>query len=83
VVDRLERIHVVLLELDSPIDKLSDVGVDVGRPEAHLGVIGFVAAAAAVDPALGRSPRSLLGRVDVLLANGRIENVQQALQIPA
>jgi hypothetical protein len=39
-------------------------------------VIGFVAAAAAVDPALGRSPRSLLGRVDVLLANGRIENVQ-------
>jgi hypothetical protein len=49
---------------------------DVGRPEAHLGVIGFVAAAAAVDPALGRSPRSLLGRADVLLANGRIENVQ-------
>jgi hypothetical protein len=49
MVDRLERIHVVLLELDSPIDQLSDVGVDVGRPEAHLRVIGLVATAAAVD----------------------------------
>ncbi len=49
MVDRVERIRVVLLELDSPSDKLSDVGVDVARPEAHLGVIGFVVNAAAVD----------------------------------
>ena len=44
MVDRLEGPRVVLLELDSAARKISDVFVDVCRPEAHLSVVGAVAA---------------------------------------
>ena len=49
MVDSSEGLGVVFLEFDPPAGKLGDVRFDVGRPEAHLGVVGFVPAAAAVD----------------------------------
>ena len=47
MIDGLERLRVVLVELDSPPGELGDVRDDVRGPESHLGVVGLVAAAAA------------------------------------
>ena len=49
VVDGLERLSVVLLELDAVGDEFCHVLIDVGRPEADLGVVRLVAARAFID----------------------------------
>ena len=49
MVDGLERLAVVLLELDPVGSERRNILVDVARPEANLRVIGLVTGGSAVD----------------------------------
>ena len=55
-IDSLERREVVLLEDDTPLLQLLDVGGDVARPEPHLRMVGLVRVAAPVDEESGAIP---------------------------